>query len=187
VSTDITFVLRLTNEEVVDEELEVLEEEEDSQAVFRRVEEIDLDKKYEPSSITSSCSANIDTPASSLTNPQKVGVLGFKKDKKKKFETHYFIKKGPWLYHYKAKSDKKAQGVFRLEKAQKKVYDPVDDKEKKSKEYQFTFELTNDGETWYLKCDSETGMKSWMQTLDNLSDSENVSGPKGTESSIRNF
>jgi hypothetical protein len=42
-----------------------------------------------------------------------------------------------------------------------RLCEPADEKEKKSKEYQFTFELYNDTENYYLKCDNENHLKSW--------------------------
>jgi hypothetical protein len=46
-----------------------------------------------------------------------------------------------------------------------KLYEP-DEKEKKSKEYQHSFELYNDSETYIFKCEGENNLKSWMSAIE---------------------
>lgn len=96
-STDAVFTLMKRGEEIVD----VLDWEEDEE---------DRDKEVEEEEEASSKpeEENSDPPdqraAKSHKNPQKVGLLKFKKEAKKKFEERWFVLKDDYLYEYKSQN-----------------------------------------------------------------------------------
>jgi hypothetical protein len=84
-------------------------------------------------------------------NPLMATNVQVKQNKKQKFESRFWVvsrEKEKWIVQYKSSSEKKGTDCIEIGKFGCRVFDSLDDKERKSKEYQFSFELFNDKQTW---------------------------------------
>lgn len=163
ISADATYILKKEGEE----EMEIEEEE------VEKAEDDKEDETEEPLDIQNA------TPKS-IKNPQKAGFLHMKQSRKKKCEPKWTILKAKFLFFFKTQSDKKPIAVAQVDQFKMKLYE-ADDKEKKSKEdLQFTFELTNDTETFILKCDNENHLKSWMSAVQRVLDNSDGTDSGGS-------
>jgi len=114
-------------------------------------------------------------PTSSLTNPDKVGLL----EKRgvdmfnQKWRTRYFILKGPDLFWLKSKESKEPSGMIRITEKGLQLIMP-DDR---------TLEITTRKKTYIFRATSAQEMDNWMAALQkaqNPSDDDSVSASQAS-------